>query len=635
MAFLASDADNCDILTGKIDRVQKFYLAAPVFHQCSKEIAGGHQHDILVTSNRINCCVFHIEQVCSELLGYLFCKSFGRSAFTCIENSCLTHNNTSFNVKYCSDITDTDTIYQVVDYIKNNSYLYKSKRIAESTKFPYTTGMSKAASIPIDKSKIEQAVQMNIPISINTYTLPKETENYIVEVAKCFLEIVHQTEIEDYIIYCLNELTTNAKKANTKRIYFKERGFDIYDQKSYDEGILNFKQESLSNIDYYLQQQKKEGLYIKVIMHAKQEHIIFEVRNNVQMVATEFKRIFDRMVVARDYDTVDQAFMQAIDDTEGAGLGLIIMLLMLKKIGLNEDAFELITEKDLTINRITIPIKFEANRHLVELTKTIVEYIDEMPQFPEKIMQIQRLINDPDVTMGAIASLISDDVALTTDLLKLVNSVAFGLTKECMSINDAVKMAGLRGIQHLLYSVGTLEVLQVNGEEQEKLWDHTYKSAFFAYNIAKMQGKSTILEEIYVCALLHDMGKIVFSSIYPDLLQKINGMCAEKNIPEQVMQSVMSGMEHQAIGIAVAEKWHLPAAIVNTIKYQYDPESAPKEYYELVATVSFSEFMLQFMNDTISYAQIPEKLLQLHAIENEDQLRSLCETLNAQFHKPE
>nr|WP_314993450.1 HDOD domain-containing protein [uncultured Treponema sp.] len=495
--------------------------------------------------------------------------------------------------------------------------------------------MSKAASIPIDKSKIEQAVQMNIPISINTYTLPKETENYIVEVAKCFLEIVHQTEIEDYIIYCLNELTTNAKKANTKRIYFKERGFDIYDQKSYDEGILNFKQESLSNIDYYLQQQKKEGLYIKVIMHAKQEHIIFEVRNNVQMVATEFKRIFDRMVVARDYDTVDQAFMQAIDDTEGAGLGLIIMLLMLKKIGLNEDAFELITEKDLTINRITIPIKFEANRHLVELTKVIVDYIDEMPQFPEKIMQIQRLINDPDVTMGAIASLISDDVALTTDLLKLVNSVAFGLTKECMSINDAVKMAGLRGIQHLLYSVGTLEVLQVNGEEQEKLWDHTYKSAFFAYNIAKMQGKSTILEEIYVCALLHDMGKIVFSSIYPDLLQKINGMCAEKNIPEQVMQSVMSGMEHQAIGIAVAEKWHLPAAIVNTIKYQYDPESAPKEYYELVATVSFSEFMLQFMNDTISYAQIPEKLLQLHAIENEDQLRSLCETLNAQFHKPE
>ena len=109
--------------------------------------------------------------------------------------------------------------------------------------------MDNIATIPVDKNKIKQAVQMNIPISINTYTLPKETETYIVDVAKVFLGTVHQDGIQDYIVYCLNELTTNAKKANTKRIYFKEKGFDIYDQKSYDEGMLNFKQESLGNID--------------------------------------------------------------------------------------------------------------------------------------------------------------------------------------------------------------------------------------------------------------------------------------------------------------------------------------------------------------------------------------------------
>ena len=494
--------------------------------------------------------------------------------------------------------------------------------------------MDTVATIPVDKNKIKQAVQMNIPISINTYTLPKETETYIVDVAKAFLGAIHQDAIQDYIVYCLNELTTNAKKANTKRVYFKEKGFDIYDQKSYDEGMLNFKQESLDNIEYYLQQQKKAGLYIKVIMQVKQGHIIFEVRNNVQMVATEFKRIFDRMVVARDYENMDQAFMQAIDDTEGAGLGLIIMLLMLKKIGLQEDAFELIAEKDLTINRITIPIDFEANRHLVELTKTIVNYIEEIPQFPEKIMQIQHLINDPNATMGTIASFISDDIALTTDLLKLVNSVAFGLTKECMSITEAVKMAGLRGIQHLLYSVGTLQVLKVTGNEQKRLWDHTYRCAFFAYNLAKMQGKTHLLEEIYVCALLHDLGKIVFSSIYPEVLEKIKTLQAEKNIPDQVIKSVMSGMEHQAIGVAVAEKWHLPAAIINTIKYQYEPEAAPKKYYELVSTVSFAEFMLQFFDGNISYYQIPPVLLKQHNIENEAQLRELCGKLNAKFHEP-
>ena len=75
--------------------------------------------------------------------------------------------------------------------------------------------MDNVAVIPVDRNKIKQAVQMNIPISINTYTLPKETENYISDVAKVFLSVVHQDAIQDYIVYCLNELTTNAKKANT------------------------------------------------------------------------------------------------------------------------------------------------------------------------------------------------------------------------------------------------------------------------------------------------------------------------------------------------------------------------------------------------------------------------------------
>ncbi|MGP1593980.1 MAG: HDOD domain-containing protein [Treponema sp.] len=491
--------------------------------------------------------------------------------------------------------------------------------------------MSETGSTQVNTEKIRQAVQMGVPISINSYTLPRETEAYIMDVARAFLKAVNKEDIEDYIVYCLNELTTNAKKANTKRMYFQEKGFDIFDQAAYDEGIKNFKQESLSNINYYLEQQKKHGLYIKVIMQAKKDALIFEVRNNVQMVATEFKRIFDRMVVAREYDSVDEAFLQAIDDTEGAGLGLIIMLLMLKKMGLKEEAFELISSENITVSRITIPRNFEVTKYVTELSKVIVDYINEIPQFPEKIMQIQHLINDPNAKMATIASLISDDLSLTTDLLKLVNSAAFGLTKKCMNINEAVKLAGIRGIQNLLYSVGTLQVLNVTSDEQKAIWEHTYKSAFFASMIAKRYGKYAILDDVYVCALLHDLGRIVFSSLYPEVLAKITAAQEEKNIPPYVMQSIMSGMEHHIIGYNLAEKWNLPDAIISTIKYQYEPEAAPEEYYELIATVSLAEFMLQFYQGSISYEQIPSALLELYTITGEEQLMELCSELDKKF----
>ena len=206
-------------------------------------------------------------------------------------------------------------LIRILCHFTCNTMEYQYKALRKLSIYLILKDMDNVATIPVDKNKIKQAVQMNIPISINTYTLPKETETYIVDVAKVFLGTVHQDGIQDYIVYCLNELTTNYRRLCGEAVFknIKEKGFDIYDQKSYDEGMLNFKQESLSNIDYYLQQQKKEGLYIKVIMQVKQGQIIFEVRNNVQMVATEFKRIFDRMVVARDYENVDQAFMQCIE----------------------------------------------------------------------------------------------------------------------------------------------------------------------------------------------------------------------------------------------------------------------------------------------------------------------------------
>ncbi|MGP1455770.1 MAG: HDOD domain-containing protein [Treponema sp.] len=481
------------------------------------------------------------------------------------------------------------------------------------------------------KEKIKKAVEMGIPISIKTYTLPQEITEYITSVACTFLELIHQKAIQDYIVYCLHELITNAKKANTKRVYFKIKGLDINDENSYTEGMKTFKEESLNNLDYYLQQQKKEGLYIKVRMQTKQDAIIIEVLNNVALVAFERHRIFERIRIAHAYESVNEALLNRVDTTEGAGLGFIIMLLMLKKIGLQRDALKIITAKDLTLVRITIPGQFEVDHQLVELTHAVVDYIENLPQFPEKIMQIQRLINDPNARMADIASLINNDIALTADLLKLVNSAAFGLAKKCMNISEAVKLAGLRAIQNLLYSIGTLQILGNDEQGQKDLWKQAYKSAFFAYYLAKNYRKNSILDDIYVCALLHKLGKFVLNLMYPHLLSRITEIQREKHIAPEIVNKVLSGMEHHYIGTLLAEKWNLPAIIVASIKYQYEPEKAPKEWYELIATISFADALIHYYAGIITYRQIPIALLQLYRIADEQQLYTIAEKLNTAF----
>ena len=90
----------------------------------------------------------------------------------------------------------------------------------------------------IDKEKIRISVGLQLPIEITSYTLPRNTEVYIRNVMEMFLEECHQDHLKEYLNFCLSELLTNAKKANTKRVYFKEKGLDINDPDDYKKGML-------------------------------------------------------------------------------------------------------------------------------------------------------------------------------------------------------------------------------------------------------------------------------------------------------------------------------------------------------------------------------------------------------------
>lgn len=119
--------------------------------------------------------------------------------------------------------------------------------------------MKKEHQVKIDISKIKMAIQAGIPLSITTYTLPHEMEVYMGDVLTAFLNELNQGQMVEYLNYCLEELINNAKKANTKRVYFEDKHLDITKQHDYDVGMQNFKSDMLNNLKFYLSEQKKRG----------------------------------------------------------------------------------------------------------------------------------------------------------------------------------------------------------------------------------------------------------------------------------------------------------------------------------------------------------------------------------------
>jgi len=482
----------------------------------------------------------------------------------------------------------------------------------------------------VDETKIKNAILSGVPFTVTTFTMSREIEIYIEEVITFFLKYAGKENLKDYIVYSILELAANAKKANTKRVYFSELGLDISKDYDYMIGMENFKENTLANISHFLQLQKERGLYIRLALRLRDDIIQIEIRNNAAAVRTELKRIQDRLARSRQYQSLDEVFSQILDDSEGAGLGLIILVLMLRKMGLNEDCFNICSNEKETVARIQIPMDQVNVENIYGLSQAIVNNIDSLPQFPENIMEIQRLLNDPDADIGIIARQLAIDPAFIADLFRIVNSAQYMLTKRIDNIAEAVNMVGIRGIKNLLYSYGSQLILGSDSAEKKELWEHSYKTAFYANSLVnKFKRNMMLLDFAYVSGILHDIGKIIFSNVHPELLNKIRSFCAERKIPKSTLEYLSDGMNHAGIGALIAEKWNFPEKLVAAIRYHHNPSAAPEDCRTLVDCVYLADMFCEYEKGNVAFEQFETDPLKNFGITTKRQLDDLLKELTA------
>lgn len=485
----------------------------------------------------------------------------------------------------------------------------------------------------VDSAKIALALRSGLPLTITTYTLPHDMEVYMQEILAEFLHQLGQDHMISYLVYCQQELITNAKKANTKRVYFQEKNLDITNPEDYEKGMATFKEDTLNNVNYYLEKQKRAGFYIKLILQFRNNKIKLEVRNNATLVLDEYKRIHDKICRVQQYTSIEEALSKVIDDSEGAGLGLIIMILMLQKIGLAEDSFNTICENGETITRIILPLNQKTEYELNAISEEFKNAIEAIPQFPENIARLSRLLGDPKAQMSEIAMQISNDVALTAELLKQVNSAAFALSVPCKNVSDAVKLLGIRGIKNMLFTVGSLKTFASVSGNNEKLWKHAYQVAFYSYNLAMnfCAKDRTVVEDSYVCGLLHDMGKIIFESAHPDYLESVKSICNAKGISSELFEKIVSGVNHGEIGARIAEKWNFPESLVEVIRYHHSPENARERDRLLVSLVNLADSITHYQEFELEYYQFDPDVLALFNIASETALARISEKFKEAF----
>ena len=449
----------------------------------------------------------------------------------------------------------------------------------------------------------------------------RNSEIFLSLVLRSILEEINQVDLFVHLEYVVNELSMNASKANSKRLYFINKGLDILNSSDYEKGMKTFKEDVFKDFRSLEQQHIDKDYFVNVKFLSDGKQLKIQIINNSPLTGEEYNRISHRLKMAHQFDSLQEIMDHGFDTTEGGGIGLIMLVLMLRKLTLNERALSYNNEGNCSITTIDIPLNILTKDHGIIIAREISDEISQMPQFPQSIINLQNELRSPNSSFDSIAQTIRSDSSLSAEILRIANSPVYRFTSKITDITKAVRSIGLLGVKAVLYNYGVNSVLtgRYKFKVINEINNHSYQVALISSFLARYKKLDRLAEDIYVAALLHDIGKMIINSLSGDLELKLEKMCSERHIPISVLEDFTDGYSHPLIGSEVANKWNFPDKFVNAIAYHHKPLEVDDQYKVLTYAIYLGNQIYYYIKGQHDFYDINFMVLSFFGLEQEEQ----------------
>ncbi len=246
--------------------------------------------------------------------------------------------------------------------------------------------------------------------------------------------------------------------------------------------------------------------------------------------------------------------------------------------------------------------------------------ISHIATLPEITMQIINLVEDTSSTAQDLHNVISNDPALCSRILKVVNSSFYGLPGQVASINRAIVMLGLNAVKNIAIAASLAKLFR-GGDltpqfSAKMLWSHSNAVAIGSKMIAS-DLKLGLGDEAYLSGLIHDIGMMLEMQFDRNQLIDVVSRTGPDSggVPAHDMLEIEAGVfgaTHEDFGRGLCSQWKFPAAFAAVCGFHHDPMNAPAEHRRLVCLVAAADRIaarvgLGFRLDLIS-TDIPDEV---------------------------
>ncbi len=234
-----------------------------------------------------------------------------------------------------------------------------------------------------------------------------------------------------------------------------------------------------------------------------------------------------------------------------------------------------------------------------QAVESALKEISHIATLPEVTLKIIELVEDPESTAQDLHEVISNDPALCTRILKVVNSSFYGLPGQIASINRAIVMLGLNAVKNIAIAASLAKLFR-GGEltpffSAKDLWEHSNAVAIGCKLLSDKLGMG-LADEAYLAGLIHDIGIMVEMQYdRSDLIDAIDRCdadmdgVAKRNLLE--CEEEVFGANHMDFGLGLCKKWKFPAPFAAAAGYHHKPTECPSETQKIVFLVHAADVL--------------------------------------------
>jgi diguanylate cyclase (GGDEF)-like protein len=241
----------------------------------------------------------------------------------------------------------------------------------------------------------------------------------------------------------------------------------------------------------------------------------------------------------------------------------------------------------------------------MDVLKELLKNDIKLPSPPNIALRLLEALKAEAFSLNELTRIIHSDPALTAKVLKAVNSTFYISPDKISNIEQALSILGVHVVKNIALSFTLVEDLKMHSAgvfDIDYFWKRSIIAAIGAEIFTGYLQRCD--DDIFVSALLQDLGVLILNCYYPDRYSKL---IEEKNItrvPLEILEEKAFGFNHQELCSEILNQWGLPENIYLPIRYHHGYGDAPEQYRYQARILYLSNALSSIFSDTDCYEKI-------------------------------